>query len=370
MLVNNTSSDRETLGPASLLLLVRRRASFVLTGAVACTIAALTVAFLLPPVYTAETTFVPPQQPTSAAASALSSLGGLAGLAGLSAKTTADQYVSLLQSRTVADRIIKRFELKSAYGAELAEDARRQLAANLKAELGKKDGLIRVSVDDHDPQRAAQLANAFVDELRSLANSLALSEAKQRREFFEALLRQSHSALAAAQQELQSAGFTESAIRTEPRAAADAYSRLKAEVTAAEVRLSLLAQRYDPSSVEFQQAQRQRDALLAALRKIEDVTDTKSNGTDYVTRYREYKYQETLVEVFSRQYEVARVDESRESGLVQVIDQATAPERKSSPRRALIVGGAAIASLILFSLIAILSGMSSQAAMTGDRRHE
>lgn len=310
----------------------------ILVGALA-----LGVAFLIPPTYTARTTFLPPQQNQGTAASALASLGALTGLAGVAGgfKSTADQYLSLMQSVTVQDRIIDAFDLMKAYKAQLRVEAREQLNDRVRIVLGKKDGLISVEVDDLDPARAAAIANRHVVELRKIAAELALTEAQQRRVFFESQLKQTRDRLAEAQLALQSSGFSQGTLRAEPRAAAEGYARLRAETTAAEIRLRVLRGRLADQAPEVVQQQSLVAALRAQLGKLESSADPKTDS-DYLGRYREFKYQETLFELFSKQFELARVDESRDGTLIQVIDAAVAPERKSRPRRgviALVSGG-------------------------------
>lgn len=296
--------------------------------------------FLIPPTYTAVTTFLPPQQQQSATASALASLGALSGFAGAAfgIRTPGDQYVSLLQSTTVADRLIEAFDLMSTYDVQHRFEARRELARNVRIALGKKDGLVTVEVDDHDPQRAADLANRHVEELRRLTGELALTEAQQRRLFFQTELEQTRDRLAAAQRTLEGSGFDAGALRAEPRTAAEGYARLKAEVTAAEVRLQTLRRSLTDATPEVQQQQTLLSALRRQLAQLESAVDRRSDG-DYIGRYREYKYQEALFDLFSRQFEMARLDESREGALIQVVDAASPPEAESKPRRKVMALG-------------------------------
>jgi capsule polysaccharide export protein KpsE/RkpR len=280
---------------------------------------------------------VPPQQSQGGAASALASLGALTGLAGVAGglKSPADQYVSLMQSVTVQDRIIEAFDLMQVYKTKLGIEAREQLNERVRIVLGKKDGLISVEVDDRDPGRAAEIANRHVAELRRITAELALTEAQQRRVFFESQLDQARVRLAEAQRALQTSGFNQSTLRAEPRAAAEGYARLRAELTASEVRLRVLRSRLADEAPEMVQQQSLVAALRAQLTKLESSADAKPDS-DYLSRYREFKYQETLFELFSKQFELARVDESRDGTLIQVVDAAVTPERKSKPRRSVI----------------------------------
>lgn len=316
---------------------------------------ALAATYALNPVFTAKTVFLPPQQPQSAAASALSSLGALSSLAGVGSglRSTADQFVSLMQSATVLDRITDRFGLMEIYRVKLRSDARKALNLRVRISLGKKDGLITLEVDDTDPQRSADIANQFVEELRKVTSGLALTEAQQRRAFFEAQLKKSKEQLAQAQQALQATGFSQGALRSEPKAAADMYARLKAEVTAAEVRLQTMRASLTEAAPEVIQQAKRLSALRDQLAKLEGSLETTSNS-DYLSKYREFKYQETLLELFARQYESARLDESREGALIQVVDVATPPDRKSWPKRgvaAVVVTGLSFLLVLAFVLL-------------------
>lgn len=333
-MTHETPSDSVDL--LELLTAVGRRKLLLLAGPLLAGAAALGVTFLITPTFTATTVFLPPQQQQSAVASALASLGPLASLAGgaVNMKSTADQYVSLMQSVNVEDRIIDRFKLMEIYKSKYRFEARKRLEQDVRISLGKKDGLITVEVDAKDPQRAADMANQYVAELRRLTSELALTEAQQRRVFFEGELKQARTRLTDAQQHLQSGGFNAGAIKAEPKAAAESFARLKASVMAAEIRLQTMRRSLADTAVEVQQQMTLIGALRAQLQREEgSETSTSDKDADYIGRYREFKYQEALFELFSKQYEMARLDESRESAPIQVVDTATVPEYKSKPKR-------------------------------------
>ena len=328
-----------------LALVLAENLRLLILGPLIVGLAALGISFAIPPTYTARTLLLPPQQNQSMASAALQNLGALAGLAGGAAgiKSPADQYVALMSSVTVQDRLIARFDLVQVYEAKLRTDARMALQANSRISVGRKDGLLTIEVDDVDPARAAAIANAYVDELRRLTSVLAITEAQQRRAFVETQLQETRDKLAAAQRALQAAGINEGAIRAEPRAAAEAYARLRAEATAAEVRLQTMRGYLAETAPEFQQGQAQLAALRQQLARSEGANTAAASG-DYIDRFREFKYQETLFELFSRQYEVARIDESREGAVIQVVDPAVPPERKSKPKKAMIAVVATLAA--------------------------
>jgi uncharacterized protein involved in exopolysaccharide biosynthesis len=256
----------------------------------------------------------------------------------------------------VSDRIIDQFKLMAVYDVKYRVDARKVLAKSMHISLGKKDGLMTLDFEDESPQRAADIANHYVDELRRLMSTLAITEAQQRRAFFEKHLQQSRDQLAKAQQALEGSGFSPGALKAEPKAAAEAYVRLKAEATAAEMRLGLLRTIHADESPEVRQQLSLVRSLQDQLVRSEGSTTT-SNSPDYIGRYREYKYQEALFDLYARQFELARSDESREGTLIQVVDLATPPERKTKPKRVLsAVAGALVAvfGTITFLLICFL----------------
>jgi len=331
---NAEAEEDDGPGLLDLLVPIAQHLKLLVIGPLLAGLAALGITYLIAPTFTATTKFLPPQQQQSAAASALASLGALSGLAGAAGgiKSPGDQYVALMQSVSVTDRLVDKFKLMDVYEAKYRFEARKELASNVRIALGKKDGLITVEVDDKDPQRAADMANHHVEELRRVTSELALTEAQQRRAFFETQLKQTRDRLTVAQQALQSSGFNPGALRAEPKAAAEGYARIKAETTAAEVRLQTMRQRLADNAPELLQQQTLVFALRSQMAKLETNIDTPRDG-DYLGRYREFKYQETLFELFSRQFELARLDESREGALIQVVDVATKPEWKSKPKR-------------------------------------
>ena len=340
---------------SEMMDLARSHIKLLTLGPISAALLAFGATYLIAPTFTARAVFLPPQQQQSLATTALNSLGALSGLAGAAAgiKSPADQYVSLMQSATVADRIIEQFDLMKVYDEKYHVEARRELAKNVRIGAGKKDGLITIEVDDESPQRAADIANRHIDELRRMTSQLALSESQQRRVFFEAQLKQTRDQLTRAQQALQDSGFTTGALKAEPKAAAEGYAKLKAEATAAEVRFQALRRNLTDGAPEVQQQLATLEALRVELAKLEAASPEAGTGPDYVSKYREFKYQETLFELFSRQYELARLDESREGALIQVIDPATPPEKKSRPKRTITAAFTVLVSFVVLSMVVV-----------------
>lgn len=320
-------------------------------------VAGVAASFLITPQFTAKTTFLPPQSSGSGLGNALAALGPLAGLAGGGAsKGSGDMYVTLLGSETVTDRLVEQFKLRDLYESKFRFEARDTLRKRSRIAFSKRDGVISIEVDDTDPKRSAQIANQYVQELRRITATMTLTEAQRRRTFFETQLQQTRDKLTEAQRALQGSGFNQGALRAEPKAAAEEYGRLKAELTAAEVRLNALRRSRTDSAPEVAQANTVIATLRSQLQSIEQRWDPPKSD-DYVGKYREFKYQETLFELLAKQYEAARLDESKDDNSIQVIDPAQIPEHKSKPKRASIgIATTGIAALLL-SLLAIGHGL-------------
>jgi tyrosine-protein kinase Etk/Wzc len=319
-------------------------------------LAALGISFTIPPTFTATVKFLPPQQQQSAAASMLASLGGLGGLAGAAAglKNPADQYLAFMKSNSVQDELIERFKLQERYETKFKDDTRLTLTANTRATSGK-DGLITLQIDDKDPMFAAELANAHVEVLQKLLGRLAVTEAQQRRAFFEKQLSQVKEKFTEAEQALRATGVNSSVLKSSPTSALAGVAGLKAQVTAQEVKVGAMRGYLADTAPDFKQAMTELANLRAQLAKQEKDEPTSAAGQgDYVAKFREFKYQETLFELFARQLEMAKVDESREGAVIQVLDAAQPPERKSKPKKALIAIIATLAAgfaLLLFVFI-------------------
>jgi len=318
-------------------------------------IATVAGTFLISPIYTSTASFLPPQQ-QGVGGMLGAQLGALAGLAGASMgiKNPADQYVGLLQSRTVTDRMIVRFDLRKRYDTEYIEQTRKILDRRVNVSAGPKDGLVYIEVEDEDKERAAEMANAFIEELKNVMKALALGEAAQRRLFFEEQMGASRKALEVAEANLQASGVGEALLRAEPRAAMEEVARLKAAVTTAELKLSSLLGFLSEQNPDVIQAKREVRDLRA---KLEQSSIPRTGGTAdsnaYVSKYRDFKYQEFLFEQLARQFELARIDEAREGGVIQVVDRAVAAERKTRPKR--LLAGVIAGVLTLLALLVYIA---------------
>jgi len=292
----------------------------------------------------------------------LGSLGSVASLAGgsLGLKNPNDLQVAMLKSRTVEDAMVDRFHLMELFHLKLKSVARKVLEGLVDIDNGSKDGLIRISVTDKDPRRAADLANGYVEEFRKFSATLAVTEASQRRLFFEQQLSEAKDNLATAEESLkkteQKTGLIQ--LDTQARATIELVAELRGQIAAKEAQITAMRSFATGENPELQIAEQQLAGLQAQEEKMGASSEGAANalipkgnmqeaGIEYVRKLRDVKYYETIFDLLARQYEVAKVDEARQGAVVQVVDRAIVPDHKSSPKRALIVLGAAVFGVFL-----------------------
>ena len=342
----------------------RKELIATVTGGVA--VLSVVVALLLPPIYTARTTFLAPgsqQQSGSAAAlAALGSLGALSG--GIAAKTPDDLYVALLKSDSVQHGLDQRFNLRAHYDVKTHEALRRALANQIRITADKKSGVISVEVDDKDAKFAADLANAHDLEVTKLLGRLAVSEAQLRRAFFEKQLQDTKENLVKAEQTLQAVQEKSGVIVLDKQAEAliTNAALLRAQISEREVQLRVLrtsATDQNPAVIRLNSELRGLRAELARMESSQGgapgsavdlpVGRIPEAAVDYVRARRELKLQEMLLEGMLRQYEIAKLDEAREGPVLQQVDVAQVPDFKSKPSRTLIVLASTLLSLLFVS---------------------
>ncbi|MBZ5523430.1 MAG: hypothetical protein LAP21_14440 [Acidobacteriia bacterium] len=354
--------------PEPLIILAKRK-FFILKFVGLAAVVALVTSLLLPKSYSANAKIMPPQQNQSMSSTALlSQLGPLAALAGsgLGLKAPSDLYIAMLHSRTVADALVDRFSLMSVYNVKLREYARRSLETHTEMIAGK-DGVISISVEDRDPQRAADLANGYVEELEKLTRTLAVTEAGQRRAFFEREVKAASDDLAGAELALKQTQEKTGLILldSQSRAMIESLSSLRARVAAQEVLVQSMSSFATPENPDLVRAERQLTALRDQLRRMEGGQGSRSfadvpiesvptAGLEYVRKLRDVKYREALFELLAKQYEAAKIDEARDALIVQQLDKAVKPERKSWPPKALLVLVSVLLALLLAMLMAFM----------------
>lgn len=363
--------------PVELLdfaLVLANRKWFILLFTFLAAVVTAIVSLMLPAVFTASTTMLPPQQ-TSSSSALLGQLGGLASLAGgaggaasmLGLKNPDDLYIGLLESETITDGLVQRFHLMKVYHAKKLGDARGALKGSTKI-VAEKSSLIRVSVSDRDPQRAAALANGYVVELHSLMSHLAVTDAAQRRLFFEQQLEKEKDKLADAEVALETTERKTGMIQPQGQAGAVimTIAQLRAQISADEVELAALRTSATDENSNVVTLQSQIQGLRAQLADFEKghpgaaasvLTPTSqlpAASLEYIRRLRDVKYYETLFQLLARQYEMAKVDEAKQGQMIQVVDPALVPERRSWPQRSLLTLGALILGFCISSLWVIL----------------
>ena len=309
------------------------------------TLVAVLVSLIMTPIYTGRSLVMPPQQQQSSASSALAGLSSVAGLAGgaLGLKSQDDMYISFMTSEGFQKKIIERFELHSRYRADLLIDARQALNKHVRLGSDKKSSLMSIEVDDPDPVFAANMANAYVQELGIFLGKIAITEAQQRRLYFENQIKKTQDDLAQAE-----TTFRETQERSGlqiPSAVADIgikeIAELHGQIRARELQLQAMSSFATPQNAEVKKLMTELLAMRTHLGKLEMGSSTEgAKGAlqqGALLAYRNMKVQESILESLVKQYEFAKVDESKDAPLVQVVDAATPPERRTSPKRTIIV---------------------------------
>ncbi len=332
-------------------------------------IVGIALSFALKPTFTATAMIMPPQQPQSGTAM-LNQIGSLASLAtgGSPLKATADNFVGILGSRTIADNVIAKFHLQSVYDCRTVEDTRRDLKAHTRF-LATTDGLIHILVEDHSAKRASDIANEYVDQLHKMNSHLAITEAAQRRLFFDEELENERAALAHAEEDLRQSAEKNGVVQLPAQAESviRSIAQLRAEIAAQEVRIQSLSTFATEENPQVVRARQEASALREQLSKLErDPRNTSSGSPDfsagdvpglsleYSRKYRELKYHETLFELLSKQYEAARIDEAKAAPVIQVVDLAVPPDKKSAPSRWILTLGSAAIGFIVGCVVALL----------------
>lgn len=366
--------DNDEISLLELLVAIGRKKRVVAITVAIAAVIGLFLALLLPKKYTAETTLLPPQQQSSLGsmlASQLGSLGGIASLAGhnLGIKNPNDMYVAMFRSQTVEDAMIRKYGLMKEYHAKLLSVARKDFENHSSVNGSTKDGLLHITVTDRSPERAAAIANGYVKEFRDLSNHLAITDAAQRRLFFQQQMKSAKDKLtnaeAALEQTEEKSGMIE--IGGQARALIQTGAELKAQMAAKEVEIQGMESFAAPDNPNLVQAKQELRALQGQLSRLtgkggnpgDELILPKGKlpaaGLEYLRKYRDVQYYQTIFDILAKQFEIAKLDEAREGALIQVVDPAITPDYKSSPKRALILAGWLAGGLFLGIFLALAS---------------
>jgi len=368
--------EPEDLSFLDVLLIITQRKKLVGIVTLVCASIALLLAFALPQEYTATVTILPPQGNSSMSsmlASQLEGMGGaVSGMAGsmLGMKNVNDMYVSMLKSRSVEDAVIQRYGLQSEYRKALLTATRKALEKHTKIDGSTKDGLIRLNFWDRDPNRAAEIANGYVNQFRDLSQHLAITEASQRRAIFQTQLDKTKTDLENADEALKRTQLSTGMVQVDGQARAliDSAARLRAQIVSKEVQIEAMRSYAGDENPALTQAQMELEGLRAQFDKMvgskggsaDDVFVPKGAvpqaGLEYVRRLRDVKYYEAIFQVLARQLELAKLDEAREGAFIQVVDPAVPPEEKSFPKRGLFAITGVAAGFTFGIMLALLQG--------------
>lgn len=341
----------------------RRLLSRVVLGALACS---TLVAFVIPTRFESTTRLMPPdsnQATSSLAMAAAAFAGGSGGLGGMASellglKSSSDTFVGILSSRTVEDKLIDQFHLKDLYWDRRMEDARKDLAKRTEISVDRKSQIIEITVTDKSPQRAASMAQAYVDELNRLVAELSTSSARRERIFLEGRLQSVNKDLEDAEKSFSQFASKNTAIdiKEQGKAMVEAAATLQGQLIAAESEYQGLKQIYTDNNVRVRSVRARIDELKRELEKMggkdestQPASDQPSDslypsirklpilGVQYADLYRETRIQEAVLETLTKEYELAKVQEAKEIPTVKVLDAPNIPDKKSFPPRALII---------------------------------
>ena len=367
--IPNSDSSRSDGGLLEILIVLAKHKRMVVGVPLLVGVLSAGLSLLTTDIYTGTTRILPPQQQSSTTSSTMQQLGILSSFYSGAIRNPNDTFVGMLKSRTVADNLIARFDLNKLYEQKYQSATRRQLAASTAITAGK-DGIITIEVDDASPQRAADMANAYVDELLKLTTVLAVTEASQRRLFFERQLELAKASLIKAQTEarraLQQGGLV--AVDAQGKTAVETAARLRAEITVKEVQIGAMRMFAAEGNPELRRAQQELEVLKRELARAEGVSEKdptpqpKGNVATSIENLgllRNVRYYETMYELLAKEYEAAKLDEAKDAAIVQVLDRAIVPDRKSKPSRRRIVMLSVLVSAVLATLAAfILEGLT------------
>jgi tyrosine-protein kinase Etk/Wzc len=307
-----------------------------------------------PNIYQATTTILPSQQSQSNATATVNQLSGLGGSTpgALSIRIPVDLYISMLRSSTVADNLIQRFDLKKAYGKDNLETTR-QMLRNSTAIHSGSDGLIAITVQDREPKRAAQIANVYVQELLTLTNRLALTEASHRRLFYQRRVEDAKAKLAETEVELRSGSVTQRIKPMDSRrhAVVETAARIRAQIAAKEIELAAMQTFVSINNQAYIRGHQELGAMQAELASLKDAdAGADSNlgrqvGSSNARIEHDLVYYRMLYQLLEKQYEAARIDEAKDSSIIQILDQAVEPESSAGPKPTSLV--------ILFTILGL-----------------
>jgi uncharacterized protein involved in exopolysaccharide biosynthesis len=364
------ANDELSLIDLLIILAEGKRIIFAVTAGFA--IFAILVSLILPKSYTATLTLLPPQESSSMSSALNSQLGSIGALlgSGLGLKNTNDTYVGLFKSEALENSMVEHFGLIQQYHVKFLSDARKAFESHVKLDGSGKDGMIHISIVDKDPVRAAELTNGYVDQFRLLSENIAITEASQRRLFFQKELEKTKDQLATAEEALKQTESTTGVMQVDmqARALTESATSLRGQIAAKKVQIQGMETYATGENYQLVQAENELASLRAQLAKVGGSEDSPGSelvipkgkvpeaGLEFVRKERDVKYYTTIFDILARQFEAAKLDEAKEGAIIQVVAPATVPDRRSSPKRAIIVIVATFVGFFFGVLFALLRG--------------
>jgi len=354
---------------------------FILAGAVAGAVVLGIVSFIMPKWYTARTSIFPPEPTSMLPYVELMQLS--APLLGPVASGAAPEtiYIEMIQSRTVGQKVIEEFDLMKVYGAVNIEEALGALRSHMGFTL-LDNGLLTVTFEDRDPERAAAIANRIIELLDETTRGLKVSRAGRTREFVKGQLEEREKLLAQAETELKDFQQEFNAVNLDEqlRSAMDIVTSLTSRAIALETEMKIMTHTMSPNSEEYQRKQNEYNEIVSQLRKLkvhpkssdEDLVrsflpklhDIPDVALQYMRLRRAVEVQTTVYTMLVNEYEKARIEEARDTPVVQVLDRAEKPNLRSRPKRKLLVIVGGLLGLGWSAIVALF-----RTAWREDRRH-
>jgi tyrosine-protein kinase Etk/Wzc len=355
--VNQISPNEAKIHLLDYLIVLAKHSRMIIYASVAVTLLTYLVLFILPNKYTAVARLLPPMKNTTLSAQILSYLGGgnlpgsgpvsggmSAGLLGL--KSPTDLYIAMLNCDSILDRIVARFNLMNVYKEKYSDDARKTLLKRSNIVSAAKNTIISIEVTDKDATRAAEIANAFIDELNKLLQRFAHHEAKERLVFLENERVQAVHNLTKAEETLRTFSEKNSVLQidAQTRGAIEYIARLRGEIDAKEVQIQVLRQQATSFNYDVVRLETESKGLKEKLRAAEtqygacvsDVCFPSSKapgiGLEYLRLFREAKFQESLYMLYVKLLETARMDMARNFDVIQVLDPGIPPQKNCNKR--------------------------------------
>ncbi|HEY6845611.1 MAG TPA: GNVR domain-containing protein [Terracidiphilus sp.] len=367
-----SAKENDDISLLDLLIILGEGKGIIFAVTAGFIIFAIILSLIMPKSYTASVMLLPPQESNSIGSALNSQLGGMAALlgSGLGLKNTNDTYIAMFKSEAVEDGMVEHFGLMQQYHVKFLSDARKIFESHTTLDGSGKDGMIHIAIVDKDPNRAAQLANGYVDQFRLLSENIAITEASQRRLFFQKELEKTKDQLANAEEALKLTESTTGVMQVDmqARALTESASSLRGQITAKEVQIQGMETYATGENSQLVQAESELASLRAQLAKVGGSEDSPGSeliipkgkvpqaGLEFIRKQRDVKYYETIFDILARQFEAAKLDEAKEGAIIQVVAPATVPDRRSSPKRAIIVIVATLVGVFFGVLFALLRG--------------